>query len=201
MREPAATDVRVLVRSLADTLVDSLDRPFALFGHSMGALICYELARHLRELGGPQPAHLFVSGRRAPQLPHAQRIIHDLPEPAFLDELRRLKGTPSEVLEHPELMQLLSPVLRADFRLVDTYEYEPAPPLNCGISAFGGLQDEETTREELAGWQEQTSGRFKLRMLPGNHFFLNDHRELLLRSIAEDLAPFFSLRVRSSGSP
>lgn len=200
MREPAVTEVGALVRALAEALENSLDRPFAFFGHSMGALISFELARHLRERGCPQPAHLFVSARRAPQLPNTQRITHDLPEPEFLDELRRLQGTPSEILEHPELMQLLSPLLRADFALTEKYAYAPGPPLNCGISAFGGLQDEDTTREELEGWKEQTAERFKLRMLPGNHFFLNDYRELLLRSLVEDLSPLLSFRARSSGS-
>jgi medium-chain acyl-[acyl-carrier-protein] hydrolase len=192
MSEPAVTDLGALVGALADALENKLDRPIALFGHSMGALICFELARHLRERGGPQPVCLFVSGRRAPQLPSTQRVIHDLPEPEFIEELRRLQGTPPEVLEHPELMQLLSPLLRADFSLSETYAHAPGPPLDCPISAFGGLQDEEVGREELEGWKEQTTGRFKLRMMPGNHFFLNDGQQPLLRSIAEDLSPFIS---------
>jgi medium-chain acyl-[acyl-carrier-protein] hydrolase len=192
VREPAATDLGALVRALADALENKLDRPFAFFGHSLGALICFELARHLRERGGPQPIYLFVSGRRAPQLPGTQRVIHDLPEPEFIEELRRLRGTPTEVLEHPELMQLLSPPLRADFSLAETYAYAPGPRLNCPISAFGGLQDEEVGREELEGWKEQMTGRFKLRMMPGNHFFLNDVQQPLLRSIAEDLSPLIS---------
>lgn len=192
MREPAVSDLGALVRALADALENDLDRPFAFFGHSMGALICFELARHLRERGAPQPVHLFVSGRRAPQLPSTQRVIHDLPEPEFVEELRRLQGTPPEVLEHPELMQLLSPLLRADFSLAETYAYAPGPPLDCPVSAFGGLQDEEVGREELEGWKEQTTGRFKLRMMPGNHFFLDEGRQPLLRSIAEDISPFIS---------
>lgn len=192
VKEPAATQLGALVRALADALEDNLERPFAFFGHSMGALICFELARHLRERGGPQPNHLFVSGRRAPQLPGTERVIHDLPEPEFIEELRRLQGTPTEVLEHPELMQLLSPLLRADFSLAETYAYAPGTPLDCPISAFGGLQDEEVGREELEGWKEQTTGRFKLRMMPGNHFFLNDVQQPLLRSIAEDLSSLIS---------
>lgn len=192
VREPPVTDLGALVRALADALEISLDRPYAFFGHSVGSLICFELARHLRERGGPQPVHLFASGRRAPQLPDTQRVIHDLPEPEFIEELRRLQGTPPEVLEHPELMQLLSPVLRADFSLSEMYAYESGPPLQCPISAFGGLQDEEVGREELEGWKEQTTGRFKLRMMPGNHFFLNDGQHSLLRSIAEDLSPFIT---------
>src|SRR5262245_6534617 len=85
MMEPAVTEVGALVRALAEALENSLDRPFAFFGHSMGALICFELARHLRERGGPRPVHLFVSGRHAPQLPNTQRIVHDLPEDEFLE--------------------------------------------------------------------------------------------------------------------
>src|ERR1051325_10798789 len=139
-----------LVEAVAGAIQPLLDRPFAFFGHSMGAIICFELARHLRrQRPDTQPAYLFVSGRRAPQFPDTDRVTYDLPEPELIAELRRLHGTPQEVLEHPELMRLMLPLLRADFELVQTYEYTPEPPLGCPIAVFGGLQDYEVPRESL----------------------------------------------------
>jgi medium-chain acyl-[acyl-carrier-protein] hydrolase len=128
-----------------------------------------------------------VSGCRAPQIPAPRPPIHALPEPAFLDELRRLNGTPETVLENAELMQLLLPVLRADFALLETYVYTPKPPLDYPISAFGGLQDREVSCDELEAWREQTSAAFSLQMLPGDHFFLNSARSLLLQSLSQKL--------------
>src|SRR5262249_953834 len=102
------------------------------------------------------PVHLLVSGRRAPQMPWTRKTTYDLPEPEFIEELRRFNSTPQEVLDHPELMQLMIPLLRADFSVCQTCQYEPEPPLTCPIPVFGGLED-ETTREELEGWRAQTS--------------------------------------------
>jgi medium-chain acyl-[acyl-carrier-protein] hydrolase len=130
---------------------------------------------------------LFVSGRRAPQMPRTLRVWHDAPEPEFIEELRSLEGTPPEVLEHRELMQLMLPLLRADFSVVQTYTYTPAPPLDCPITAIGGLQDEDANREHLEAWREQTNAAFNIRMLQGNHFFLNTERALLPRVIAQEL--------------
>ena len=104
-----------------------------------------------------------------------------------MSELRRLDGTPLEALEHPELMQVMMPLLRADFALVDTYEYRPKPPLECGITAYGGLQDQEVTRDDLAAWQSQTRSAFRLQMLPGGHFFVQKEPDILLRLLCTEL--------------
>ena len=160
----------------------------------MGALIGFELARLLRREHGLMPAHLFVSGRRAPQLPRDSRITYNLPEPEFLEEVRRLDGTPKEVLEHPELMEIVSPLLRADFEVVETYSYVPEPPLDCPITVFGGLRDHDVGRDVLEPWREQTASHFTLRMLPGGHFFLHSDQSLLLSLLSEEL-----LRVRTEG--
>lgn len=128
--EPPFTDLRFLVEAAARALLLYLDRPFAFFGHSMGATISFELARHLRQEKNVKPVHLFVSGRRAPQLPERHASTYDLPGAEFLEELRRLKGTPKEVLEHPELMELMLPLLRADFELIQTYQYSAAHGLS-----------------------------------------------------------------------
>jgi medium-chain acyl-[acyl-carrier-protein] hydrolase len=154
----------------------------------MGAIISFELARHLRREHGCDPLHLFVSGRQAPQIPDMQPRIYDLPEAEFLVELRRLNGTPAEILEHPELIQLVLPLLRSDFELVQTYTYSDDYPLNCPITVFGGLQDKEVSREQLEAWRKQTTGSLSLQTLPGDHFFLHTAQPLLLRMLALQLS-------------
>jgi len=176
-----------LVQALAEAILPFLDRPFAFFGHSMGAMISFELARILRRSPGLKLAHLFVSGRVAPHIIEDDRHTHELPEPEFIEELRRLNGTPIEALEHPELMQLMTPLLRADFSVVGTYTYLPDLPLSCPITALGGLQDSEVSREQLEAWREHTTASFSLHMFPGDHFYLNTERPLLLRVLSRKL--------------
>ncbi len=182
-----------MITAVADALSPWFDLPFVFFGHSMGAAIGYELARELRRRGRPLPLHLFVSGRRAPQLPARDEPIHDLPEPEFIVRLRELNGTPEEVLQHAELMKLLIPLLRADFAVNETYEYVEEPQLDVGISAFGGLADVDVGREDVEAWSVQTRGRFRMRMMPGDHFFLHPQKDLILESVARDLAEIRAL--------
>lgn len=180
MREQPFTSIGPLVEAAAAALLPLTRKPFAFFGHSMGATVAFELARLLRAAHGLQPRHLFVSGRRAPHVPETDSLTYALPDDQFVAELRRLNGTPAELLEHPELMQLMLPVLRADFRLTETYAYTPRPPLGCPISVFGGLRDGEVTREHLAGWCEHTTGPCSVRMFDGDHFFLlSDERQIV----------------------
>lgn len=189
LQEPLATRLAPQVEALAAGLAPAFDRPFAFFGHSMGALLSFELARYLRWQGRPGPTHLFVSGHGAPHLPDRNPPLHALPDDQFVVKLRELNGTPEEVLHHQELLQLLIPVLRADFAVCETYVYQPEPPLNCPISAYGGLGDGYVNREELAAWREQTTGSFSLRMFPGDHFYLNtpSNRTHLLMALAREL--------------
>jgi medium-chain acyl-[acyl-carrier-protein] hydrolase len=187
LREPPFTSLRELVAAAATALRPFMDSPFAFYGHSMGAVVGYELARLLHEEGHAGPSHLFVSGCRAPQLPDERDITYDLPEPEFVEELRRLSGTPPEVLDHAELLQLMLPMLRADFAAVQTYTYAEGPPLECPLTAVGGLEDEEVTREHLAPWRELTAGDFSLFMTPGGHFFIHTSQDALLEIIARRL--------------
>jgi medium-chain acyl-[acyl-carrier-protein] hydrolase len=189
LMEPPFTQLSPLVQALAEALFPLLDMPFAFFGHSLGALVSFELARQLRrQYGvGVQPVHLFVSADRAPQIPYRDLPIHSLPEGKFLVELRRLKGTPREVLEDEELMQTMLPVLRADFAVHETYVYLTEPPLNCPISAFGGLQDHKVSRRDLEAWRDQTTGSFSLQMFAGDHFFLNTTQPVLLGVLSQEL--------------
>lgn len=188
LREAPFTRSELMVTALADALQPYFDLPFVFCGHSMGAAVAFELTRELRRRGRPQPLHLFASGRRAPHLPPREEPIHELPEPEFLVKLRELNGTPEEVLQHDELMRLLIPILRADFGVNETYTYTSEEPIDAGISAFGGLGDEDVTREDVEAWREHTRGRFRTRMLPGDHFFIHSAKDLVLESIARDLA-------------
>lgn len=188
LRETPFTHIEPLVQNLASALFPNLDKPFVFFGHSMGALISFELTRLLRKDYNLSPVHLFISGHRAPQIPDSDPPIHDLPESAFVEELRHLNGTPPAVLENAELMQLFLPTLRADFSVVETYAYTPEPPLECPITVFGGLQDSEASCDELDAWREQTNHSFVLQMFPGDHFFLQSAQQPLLQSLYELLA-------------
>lgn len=187
LSEPLFKRIEPLVEAAAEALLPYMEGPFAFFGHSMGAIISFELAHLLRREHKPQPSHLFLSGRPAPHLIKEEPPTHDLPEPEFIEELRRLKGTPREVLEHPELMSMISPILRADFEICQTYEHLPSPPLECPITVFGGLQDQDVSREQLEGWRDYTSASFAVRMFPGDHFFLQSSAPVMLRMIAQEL--------------
>lgn len=185
--EPPFKSLPLLVRAAGNELLSYLDKPFSFFGHSMGATIGFELARLLSKEHNIKAAHLFVSGRRAPQLIDDEPATYHLEEPDFVEELRRLNGTPKDVLNHPELMQLLLPALRADFEMIQTYVYVPGPPLDCSITAFGGFDDESVTREQIAAWRQQTSTRFSLQMFPGDHFFIHEARTLFAETLSLEL--------------
>lgn len=194
IREPPITRMEPLVRGIAEATESLLDKPFCFFGHSMGALTSFELARLLRREGRPQPLHLFVSGSTAPQIKDAHPVTFDLPEREFVDVLRRLNGTPREVLENEELLQLMLPTLRADFELLQVYKYEEEPPFRFPITAFGGLQDKEVSREDLDGWRLQTAATFTLRNFPGDHFFLHTDRSRVLWAMSQELSLLVSRR-------
>jgi medium-chain acyl-[acyl-carrier-protein] hydrolase len=189
LREPRFLEISELVPALARAVRPYLDRPFACFGHSLGALIAFELARRLRREGGPEPDALLVAARRAPQIPNPRPPIHDLPDARLIEELtRRYDGIPKVVREHPDMMDFYLPIIRADLTLNDTYRHLVEARLTCPISAFGGLADNEVTRDDLAAWGDQTRASFTLRMVPGGHFFHQGAPERLLPALLADLS-------------
>lgn len=178
-----------LIDTLVRILNPYLDKPYALFGHSMGALISFELARALRRMRTNSPLiRLFVSAHRAPHLPLQRSSLYNLPNAAFVEKLRQFNGTSEEILQNPELLSLLLPLLRADFALCETYCYTSEQPLTSPISVFGGLQDLETTPSMLEAWHEQTSSQCKVHLFAGDHFYIHQAQEVLLSVLAQDLA-------------
>lgn len=186
--EPAFSLLEPLTAALAQALAEETDRPYALFGHSMGALLAFELARALRGAGHPQPRLLLASAAPAPQLRHAKTAVHDGSDDQLIATLRTLGGIPEEVYADPDLLQQLLPAIRADFSVVETYRYREEPPLDCPIVGIAGAEDPLTPPAELDAWREQTTGEFVRHVLPGGHFFLRDSLPRLLDLIQAALA-------------
>jgi medium-chain acyl-[acyl-carrier-protein] hydrolase len=153
----------------------------------MGALLAYETARRLREVGAPPPVRLVVSAHRAPHLPYPRPPLHVLPPREFTEAVLRLGGTPREVAQHPELMEIVVPILRADMELCETYAHAPGEPLDAPITAYGGMGDPYVPRDHLDAWRTLTRGRFSLRTFPGDHFFLHAAERDVLHALARDL--------------
>ncbi len=185
--EPLADRLFPLIKDIAQAIYPYLDRPFAFFGHSLGGLLSFELAHYLDREHNLLPAHLFVSAHRAPQLPDPDPTVHTLSNHDLIGKLRRLEGTPEEILQEPELMQVLLPIIRKDFEVCNTYTYTQHEPLNCPVSAFGGAQDSLVSRNDLKPWAEQTKASFSLYVLPGGHLFMNTSRHLLLSIVSQEL--------------
>lgn len=192
--ETPFTRIAPLIKTLVPIIQPYLDIPFTFFGHSMGALVSFELVRELRRQGCHTPSHLWVSALRAPQLPDLNLPLHRLPEPKFIEALQQLKGTPEGILQNADLMQLLSPTIRADLAIAENYIYSTQEPLPCPITAFGGEEDPIIRPEELAGWKAQTQSSFHLQMFPGDHFFLHHNRVEVLKAIVEELTQPLSVK-------
>jgi selenocysteine lyase/cysteine desulfurase/surfactin synthase thioesterase subunit len=185
--EAPVDSVAGVVDALVPALRPELDVPYAFFGHSMGALLAFELARRLVAETGTAPRHLFASATRAPHFPQEARQRHHLTDAEFIDSLRDTDEMLAAVLADPELTELFLPILRADFSLCELYGYRPGPPLPCPISAFGGQADPLVDRGHLEGWRQHTTAGFALRTFPGGHFFIREHEHQLAGLIAADL--------------
>jgi medium-chain acyl-[acyl-carrier-protein] hydrolase len=200
--EVAAVELSGRGRRSDEALVSDLDQHVAdivvslschwetetvFFGHSMGAVIAFEVARALRVAGKRLPKRLYVSGHRAPHLPDQDQTLHTSPDAVLVDRLREWKGTPEEVLENPQLLSLLLPILRADLAAAAGYRYGADLPLECPIVAFGGLRDTEASPDELSAWRSQTTSTFELHLLEGDHFFIQDPNSGFMECFRQDL--------------
>ena len=188
--EPLFTQLDPLVDALTTAIEPYLDRPYAFLGYSLGAIVAFELARKLRDKDLRAPFCLFAVACRAPQLPDLDSPLHTLPDAQLIEALRGLQGIPEEVLQNSELMELYFPVLRADFKIFETYRYTNGQPFNFPIKAYGGLEDKKASQEQIQEWAKQSTHSFSLKMIPGHHFFVDQ----LLRVLQQDLIkfPFYS---------
>jgi surfactin synthase thioesterase subunit len=184
MGQPLETTMPGLVEHLLPRVSLGGAPRFGLFGHSLGALVAYEVAHALRARSGMEPTALIVSGSSAPSMRDPARYSALSSDADLLAELVRLEGTPSSVLANAELMDLTLPIIRADFRICADYEYRPRPPLHCRILALGGDADASVTPGRLAAWRSHTTGDFSLKMLSGGHFFIRERESQLLDAIA-----------------
>ena len=187
MRETPFTSVEPMVEAMAPFITAYLDKPFVLFGHSMGALVAFELARQLRREQQLLPECLIVSGRVAPHVRIPRAPLNNLPQAEFIEGLRELNGTPKEILEDEGLMSLITPMLRADLAVHENYVYRAEAPLPCNILALGGLHDAEAGREGVEAWRDYTERKFIRRMFPGDHFFIQSGQSLYLRMLSSEL--------------
>jgi medium-chain acyl-[acyl-carrier-protein] hydrolase len=187
--EEALTSMQPLVMATVSATVPLLDLPFALFGHSMGALIGFEVVRHLRNAGHREPMHLFISAAPAPH--HSDRDpIHQLPDDAIVARLQESEGSgfPGEVLQSAELMAILLPLLRADAAVTETYQFVRDEPLACPVTVFIGTNDEKIPREAIRDWRAYARGPFREQIVPGGHDFLKTESPLITQAIANALA-------------
>lgn len=166
---PHARDIRSLAFALADA-ISTTDLPVVLFGHSMGAIIAFEVARLL-----PDVRHVIVTGRPAPHIPRPVTPVSSLSRAELVAVLRDYGATPEEVLADDELLDLVLPTIRADFAMIERYHYVPSPPLTCPMTAVGGLSDPGVSPGDIRAWSQYTTGPFAADFLPGSHFFPVSH--------------------------
>ena len=190
MREPLLRDMPSLVAALAEGLKQYDDLPYAIFGHSMGARIGFELARHWRRSGRGEPRHFFASAARPPSRGAGKTIRHLLSDALLTEQIRQIGGTHELVLQDQALMQIFLPILRADFMLHETYRYLPDEPLTCGLTVLAGEHDEEVSLAELQFWRQETLGEFTCRSIPAGHLFLQTGQPHVLQTICEMLMPW-----------
>jgi medium-chain acyl-[acyl-carrier-protein] hydrolase len=190
IREQPCEDMRAMTQLLEEDLRSLFsERPFAFLGHSMGSLVAFELARRLAATNGPKPRHLFLSGRQAPQRPAHNLPVDSLTDEAFLDAVgRRYNALPAELISNPEILALVLPSLRADFKLMARYDYREGMALNTGLTLINGVDDPWVSPDSVEAWQIQSKEPIRKHWFPGGHFYLPEAvtkvRQVLLETLA-----------------
>ena len=185
--EPPLRSMEAIASAASEALHRVIDRPFAIFGHSLGAIVGWEVGRQLSDAGVRPPLHLFVSGAAAPDDTARDRAIHSLPQTELIAELRKLNGTPPEILAHREMLELVLPSIRADFEASERYKYREGKPLSCPVTAFAGLEDTHISRKQVEGWRNHCDGHFSLHTIPGDHFFIHTAADAVTHVIQSTL--------------
>lgn len=188
MIEPLIDNMEETVEDIFHIIKEQISGPYALFGHSMGGLITYELCHKLKKEGYPDPAHVFISGRKGPQVKFREHTIHDLPDEDFIFEILKYDGMDRSVFDNKELANIFIPILRADFKMIETYVYRtPSELLNYHLSIFHGINDKAVQWNELLHWKEVTRKESEIFTFPGGHFFINEHSEQVINQINKTL--------------
>lgn len=190
--EPLFTDLVAHADAMTQGLRSLIEGPFVLFGHSMGAILAFEVARRFKEQMGVSPSMLLVASARAPHLQHHEVLTYNLPDMDLRAELRKINGTPAAILDNAEAMELLMPIVRADFQAVETYKFKSGPPLHCPISVFGGHKDEDASEADLSGWSRYTTSSFRCTMLEGGHFVVSELGVRFVETVAQALRPLLN---------
>jgi medium-chain acyl-[acyl-carrier-protein] hydrolase len=188
LEQPPFSELLPLTRAIANAMTPLLDRPFSCLGHSLGALLAFEVIRILRDRKEPQPTYLFASGCSSPHVRKVEKPTHDLPDGQFVQRLRELNGTPAELFDNTELIDLLLPAIRADFRISETYAYVQAAPISCSIIVFGGKDEKELTVDKLRRWSEHSTGETHIALFPGDHFFIHAAQKEMMNLVGRFLA-------------
>jgi len=186
LAEPALTDLPSIVQALGPQLLPHLNIPFAVFGHSMGALVAFEICQWLRRSAQITPVHFWASAARAPHLAVQPPLMHTLEDDAFINRLKQYKGTPTSVLNNIELMNLMLPTLRADFTVLETYVYRPSAPFIFPITGLWGESDKIVSQTDVAAWETHTPN-FTLQAISGDHFFI--HQSSFASTLIPTLKP------------
>lgn len=186
--EPLVTHADDLTEDVYRQVFEHFSEPYAVYGHSLGALIGFLMVRRIASAGMPLPLHLFVGGMKGPSRKRGTQTRHLLPDGEFIDMLKEFNGTPEELLANPEMLDLFLPVLRADFQINDTYTYQTAGKIDVPMTVFWGSKDKNVSEETVRAWQNETTGDFSMIRFEGDHFFLFDHFETIGRLISNTLA-------------
>jgi surfactin synthase thioesterase subunit len=188
MAETPYTSLPDLIASLAEVLANQDATPFAFFGHSLGGLVAFELARFCALYALPMPSKLIVSGTDAPQHRSPPKNLHKMADDELIEALGKYNGTPPEILQHRELMELVLPTIRADFAMAENYAYRVGPLLHIPITVYAGKSDDHIMPQQVANWQKETSGQCSVHWFEGDHFFINSERSLLYECLRAELS-------------
>ncbi len=194
MRSPLLTNIHEMTDFIFNEIKNDLDKPYAVYGHSMGALLAYLLSLKAAEKNMPEPLCLFVSGHYSPTVPPKQKTLHLLPQEAFIGKVTEYGGIPAEVLREKDLMDLFVPIMRADFQSVAEYVYEQTEPLDIPITVMIGSND-TTSYDEAMRWQEVTSRKISLRQFPGGHFFIFEYVPEMCRVMSRNIEACLTERL------